>query len=193
MAIRATKVHILESAIEAIEIHGLHKLTTRLIAEQAGVNNAALHYYFGTKELLVEEAMTQSIRHMTEDLDELVSRALPLKENLYAILAYLVGGTVRYPNMVRAHFYGPLTGTGDGGPLLDEFHACVRKIIAHAVAGKPETVPERTAIAVHSALSTGLLSALTPSVLFSQTGLRLENPPDMEKFCDFLTDMVMRA
>lgn len=46
---------ILEAAYGVLARDGYEKITTRRIAEVAGVNIATLHYYFGTKEALLAE------------------------------------------------------------------------------------------------------------------------------------------
>ena len=44
------RIQILEAAAIALTRGGYERITTRRIAEEAGVNIATLHYYFGTKE-----------------------------------------------------------------------------------------------------------------------------------------------
>ncbi|QRN83902.1 TetR/AcrR family transcriptional regulator [Chloroflexota bacterium] len=102
------KQHILISTIDAIEKHGLSNLTTRLIADEAGVNNAALHYYFGTKEQLVDAALDQTARHMLEDTEAFVKSEGHIEERIKSILIYLIDGIQKYPNIIRAHMIGPL-------------------------------------------------------------------------------------
>ena len=48
----ATRLHIIETALEVFGVHGFEDASTRMIARRAGVNLAALHYYFGGKREL---------------------------------------------------------------------------------------------------------------------------------------------
>jgi AcrR family transcriptional regulator len=48
----ATRLQILATAVEVFGSHGFEDASTRLIARRAGVNLAALHYYFGGKREL---------------------------------------------------------------------------------------------------------------------------------------------
>ncbi len=50
---------ILAASIEIAGREGLEALTTRLVARQAGVNLGLLHYYFESKESLVEETLAR--------------------------------------------------------------------------------------------------------------------------------------
>jgi AcrR family transcriptional regulator len=47
-----TESKILETAIHAFLLYGFHGTTLHIIADKAGVNAAAIHYYFRSKERL---------------------------------------------------------------------------------------------------------------------------------------------
>ncbi len=111
MSSQATKEHILLSTIDAIEKHGLMDLTTRLIAEEAGVNNAALHYYFGTKEQLLDEALNQTTYHMLGDTKTILESDKPIETRIREMFEYIIEGILRFPNIIRAHMIGPLLYT----------------------------------------------------------------------------------
>jgi AcrR family transcriptional regulator len=119
MRTQTTKEHILLSAIGAIEKFGLPNLTTRMIAEHAGVNNAALHYYFGTKENLIDAAMKQTKEHMLEDIEVILSGDSPIKDRVSEMLTYIIEGSIRYPNIIRAHMIGPLLNSQRQAELAD--------------------------------------------------------------------------
>jgi AcrR family transcriptional regulator len=111
MSRKATKEHILLSTIDAIEKHGLMNLTTRLIAEEAGVNNAALHYYFGTKEQLIDTALNQTAYHMLGDTKTILESDNPIENRIREMFDYIIEGVLRFPNIIRAHMIGPLLYT----------------------------------------------------------------------------------
>jgi AcrR family transcriptional regulator len=48
---------ILDAAVALIAEIGWGEITTRKVAERAGVNNALIHYYFGSKDALLREAI----------------------------------------------------------------------------------------------------------------------------------------
>lgn len=128
-----TKQHILLAAIEAIEKHGLSNLTTRLIAEEAGVNNAALHYYYGTKEQLVDAALNQTARHMLDDTREILEAEEPIEERLRNALSYLLEGVSKFPNIIRAHMIGPLIYEERQGDVLNLLSTWVSLVAAALV------------------------------------------------------------
>ncbi len=139
MRTQATKERILLSTIDAIEKFGLPNLTTRIIAEHAGVNNAALHYYFGTKENLIDTAMKQTKDHMLEDIQEILSGVSPIKKRVREMLVYIIEGSIKFPNIIRAHMIGPLLYSQRQAELADLLNTWVNissKAIQPYVKGK---------------------------------------------------------
>lgn len=103
MSPQTTKEHILLSTIYAIEKYGLANLTTRLIADEADVNNAALHYYFGTKDQLIDAALNQTANHMLSDTEIILGGNDPIEVKMREMIEYIIEGVIRYPNLIRAH------------------------------------------------------------------------------------------
>lgn len=52
------RARILQATKELLAEAGWNRTTTRKVAERAGVNNALVHYYFGTKRALLLQAAT---------------------------------------------------------------------------------------------------------------------------------------
>lgn len=51
-----TKERILNATVEIIQSHGLQNATVRKVAARAKANGAAINYYFGSKNNLVQAA-----------------------------------------------------------------------------------------------------------------------------------------
>lgn len=99
------ELRILEAAIAAIEEFGFQNVTVRRIAARAGVNIAAINYYFRTKEQLIEKVIRLTLDN-TFDWGELThADGLPPKEMLAAVMDHLSMGALNYPAITRAHFY----------------------------------------------------------------------------------------
>ena len=60
----STRERILRSALELAGRNGLEGLTTRRVAQAAGVNLGLLHYYFASKEALVAETLDLFMREL---------------------------------------------------------------------------------------------------------------------------------
>jgi AcrR family transcriptional regulator len=85
-----TAARILDSAITLFAARGFDEVTVRDIAEDAGANPAAISYYFGAKEQLIQHAIRSVIA--------------PLNERRLAALAAVraAGGTLTLDDVVRA-------------------------------------------------------------------------------------------
>jgi AcrR family transcriptional regulator len=58
----APRAEILDAAAELFVSQGLTATTTRQIAERVGIRQASLYYYFGGKDEILLELLTQSVR-----------------------------------------------------------------------------------------------------------------------------------
>jgi AcrR family transcriptional regulator len=84
-----TRQRILEAAAELIAELGWSGVTTRGIAERAGVNNALIHYYFGTKDaLLLDAASVMFAEEFSGPMTGVVT-APTMREGLKTYIDYL--------------------------------------------------------------------------------------------------------
>lgn len=101
---RETKEKMILATIDLIEALGLNHVTVRAVAEAAQVNTAAVNYHFGTKSRLIEVALERTLSNMFEDLKEQIQRLPADPESvLRELLDYLMEGSLRFPNITRAH------------------------------------------------------------------------------------------
>src|SRR5271157_3359073 len=104
-----SKERILQAAIRLLLKKAPESLTTRTIASEAGVNVAAIHYYFQTKEALIEEAYAAAtdigFRHAMEVFTR---KDLSARDRAVQFLEGYAVGIVDYPNISRAGFSGML-------------------------------------------------------------------------------------
>ena len=106
---KAAEQRILEAVLDVIEKKGIQALTTRDIAQAAGVNIAAINYYFRTKDAAVAAALAMALRHMQEDFAVILAEpGTPFMSVLEQALEYLLEGAFLYPRIVMAHFYPAL-------------------------------------------------------------------------------------
>jgi AcrR family transcriptional regulator len=73
-----TRASILEAAKQALLDSGYSGLSTRKIAEEAGVPLSQIHYHFGSRQGLVLEVLEEENRRLVERQKDLFSRDLPL-------------------------------------------------------------------------------------------------------------------
>jgi len=102
----STRQLILEAAVSCIEKYGLEAVTTRRIAVEAGTNLASINYHFRSKDHLMGEALSMTIRHMLKDVFEAIDDASqPFSAMLPNVVFYLLDGGLRFPGVSRAHLH----------------------------------------------------------------------------------------
>ncbi|NIA25409.1 MAG: TetR family transcriptional regulator [Gammaproteobacteria bacterium] len=94
------KDRILQAAGELIVEVGWTNVTTRLISKRAGVNNALIHYYFGTKDDLLLEAASVAFEAEMSGPMTMMEEAGSIAEVLKDAFAWLRSMDVRSPLMV---------------------------------------------------------------------------------------------
>lgn len=104
-----TKEKIILAAIDFINREGIQAVTIRGIAGQAGVNSAAINYYFGSKEKLINTALNRTLDEMTKMPAENLDRDdLKPRERLQLFLETFMSGAIKWPGITKAHLYNPL-------------------------------------------------------------------------------------
>jgi AcrR family transcriptional regulator len=98
---------IIAAAVECIEKFGLNGLTVRRIAKEAKVNIAAINYYFGSKDRLIDELIKQTLYTGFEENinDFLIKYKETPHKALELFFLEIMGGGLRYPNLIKIHFY----------------------------------------------------------------------------------------
>ncbi|MCB2202552.1 TetR/AcrR family transcriptional regulator [bacterium] len=191
MSSQNTKEHILLSTIDAIEKYGLSHLTTRLIAETAGVNNAALHYYFGTKENLIDAALNQTANHMLEDTAKILGGDTAIEGRIRGMVEYIIDGVLKFPNIIRAHMTGPLfyeDRQSDLSNMLDNWVSLALDALELSLS---EGELARKKIQLNMIFSVILLSGLFNNSSYGEDWVDLKDPVARTALMDEIVDMLL--
>ena len=96
-AARASAEEALLDAAERLLVDVGHGgITTRRLAEEAGVNHGLVHYYFGSNENLLVRALERFTERMIERQRALYAADEPFVEKWRMAMRYLVSEDVRY-------------------------------------------------------------------------------------------------
>lgn len=87
----ATRVQLIKVATRIFAAKGFAGATTREICRTAGVNLAAIHYYFGDKDGLYRAALMEPIQAITAQFGDFGDPGQPFAQAIRRILAPLVG------------------------------------------------------------------------------------------------------
>jgi len=109
------KSQILDTAEQLFTDHGYAATSIRNIADQAGVNPALVHYYFGNKHALLEAVLQHSLEPMMKALASLKTRESASVEDIAALLIPMAAAHPNIPRLLTREVLLP------GGEMQDYF------------------------------------------------------------------------
>src|ERR687895_2148749 len=92
----AAEEALLDAAERLLVDIGYAKITTRRLAEEAGVNHGLVHYYFGSNENLLVRALERFTERLIARQRELYAADMPFVEKWRTAMHYLVSEDVTY-------------------------------------------------------------------------------------------------
>lgn len=95
--ISETEAHIKETAKKVFLKEGRYNATTQEIADAAGVNRTLLHYYFRSREVLLEKVLLEGQMEFRQKMSENVGKELPFKERISRFIDVWMEHTLQYP------------------------------------------------------------------------------------------------
>ncbi len=179
---------ILLATIECFEAFGIEQTTVRRIAQRAGVNIAAVNYYFGTKDRLVRLTLERMMdTAFTGQLRDLRATAgdLPPFELLRRYLLETLAGAVKYPGLSRSALYRTFQRHEDGQlfeSALNDF------LLEMAETLRPAVLMEEAELrlALAQVLIVMLCASLMPDAFRPTLGIGLSEPTEQERWIDHL-------
>ena len=92
----AAEAALLDAAERLLVDVGYAGVTTRRVAEEAGINHGLVHYYFGSIENLLVRVLERFTEQLTVRQRELYAQELPFIEKWREAMRYLVEEDVAY-------------------------------------------------------------------------------------------------
>jgi AcrR family transcriptional regulator len=180
---RAARQRILEAAITCIEAEGLRHVTIRSVAREAGANSAAISYYFGSKDRLIEEALKQTLENAFGDWERLLEAGgAPARESLRIVLGELLQGAHRFPGLVKAHLYEPFINGRFNTPFVRRFQRFLTAMEESIRAVVPPRDRRNAGVIASQASSAVLLPAIMPGLFRHCKGMNLKDPREADRY-----------
>ena len=179
------------ATVKIIGKEGIRALTTRRIAQEAGVNIAAINYYFGSKDKLVEEALNGTLNEMADLPSDLLDvEALEVPARLQAFFQGVMGSMVKYPGIARAHLYAPLVNSDFSTPFVLRFQEFLEdihtKLKEKGVRVKVKDMDLRMAIV--QMISAVILPAVFTQMFEPFAGSNFKDPEVLKRYVAGLLD-----
>ena len=168
-----TAARIVLAAVTCIERDGLPSLTIRDIAAEAGVNVAALNYYFRSKDILIAQVLRDRFDHFVQDITAIIDEtSQPEEARLFDVLLYLLNGALDWPRVLQAILYTNLTDQEVGLALSDRLAEVVGKL--RGVVGKED--PRAATMRAAQLVSAVVFPGVFPSMFEKLPSLGLRGP-----------------
>ncbi len=159
----ATRRLILEAVVTCIEKYGIDQVTTRKIAQEAGTNLASINYHFRSKDDLIAEALSMTIKHMMEDVFMAIDDVQqPFETAFTSVLFYLLDGSRRFPGISRAHLYKAVVQRERESLSSQAMVAVFERLARRAVGEFPDKSARDVRLAVSQVLSSIMFTLLSP-------------------------------
>lgn len=183
----AIKTKIILATIECLEKDGYNAVTTRNVAQAAEVNNAAINYYFGSKDKLLEETFNFTLSHFFIDIKEILKdKDLNAYSLLKVLLAFLLQGFVNYPNMVRTYFLIPDVFRKYGQSFLRQLEQFLENVVGRIQEENPALNEKEIRVSLMQIISVILSLGLPLDFFQSFSGIDLKDPATQMAYIDHL-------
>lgn len=152
---KSPRERIVLATILCIEQFGVSGATIRRIADSAGVNVAAINYYFGTKERLLEAALAQTLLEAfpkaLEELREFIAQhGGRIEAGTRAFFRDHLTNAFRYPRISVAHLRDALLYQDYSGPAVSEMRNFIERFYSIVSPAMPHgSVAEKRLAVLH--------------------------------------------
>lgn len=181
---------IILATIDRIEKEGLSNITIRGIAEKAGVNIAAVNYYFRSKDNLINLVLKTTADHMFGDLTEILERkGISQREALKELCLYLIEGSNRFPQITRAQILEPFISNKDSNYFIQRFKEYFPGFIDLCVHSEPEKNKKDLYPVFVSFLSAVMFPAFMPFLFSGIESLDFKDADTINTYVERLLDL----
>lgn len=179
---------IINATIACIEQFGVEATTNRKIAEIAGINSAAVNYYFRSKDILLQRVMERTLDNAFDWKDFALLKGDSPQERCEAILLDILSGGVNFPGITRAHFHNLISlGDYDAQVVarINKFvESLAQDLAAHGYKGQYGELE----LSCMQLSYTIFMAVLTPKIF---TQMNLEDPANQKTFVHSLVSKML--
>ncbi len=187
----AVEQKIIQAAIDCIEKYGLEGTTNRRIAEMAGVNGAAINYYFRSKDALIEKCMQITLNNAFDQNDFAKLPPGSPHERYASILHHLIKGGCDFPGITRAHFHTFLSG-GEFDPLvitkMNEYLSSIKQDLKDNGIRLDD---DELNLALVQSFASALFAALCPELFEKSLGFDFRDESTRRRFIERLVNKLL--
>jgi len=183
---------IIYATVDCIETYGIPGATNRRIAQVAGVNIAAINYYFRSKETLIQRVMEITLKNAF-DLSTLSPMpGVSAQERCIAVLMHITQGGLNYPGLTRAYFYNLLVQGQYDALLVEHVNRFIDNLAADMLDRGCALLQDELKLALIQIFSAVIMAILAPTLFAQQHGIHLDQPESCLAYVTRLVDRLLK-
>jgi AcrR family transcriptional regulator len=187
----AIEMNIINATIECIEKYGIQGTTNRKIAEMAGVNNAAINYYFRTKDALIRRCMQTTLENAFDFKDFENLPGDTARQRCAAIFNDLIIGGLNYPGLTRSHFYELLAEGKYDSPAVEKLNEFVEDLAKDMQTRGVDLDPQELRLACVQITTAVLMTILAPRLFAAQFGIDISDEGTRQGYIQRLVERLL--
>lgn len=185
---------IMLATINCIEKEGILSLTTRGIAKEADVNVAAINYYFGTKEKLVDLTFDYIEKDFVKDTLAIIDNDNSNDESMVRqLLNHIYDGCINYPNLMRAVFYDPFINNRYEGRFVKIMNSTMEKLHKRLTQNSSESNLKENYLIILQMISSSLFLGIFPGYFNVFSKIDLSNQDVRKQYVEDITKNFMKS
>lgn len=178
------------ATLRYIEREGLDALTVRNIAREAGVNIAAINYYFRSKDdlvaLVLDRALDRALADPLAELDRRLGAGKDARVALAGAVEAALAAAVRFPRTVVAQLHGPVVMQDYRRDVVVRMNALLDRMferLRKRLVGRGDARKRATLAQLWSAVT---MASLAPMLLRPFARFDLRDPKQRRAWIDAL-------
>jgi len=162
----AVSQKIIDATVTCIGKVGVQAITNRMVAEEAGVNHAAINYYFGSKENMIQEAIKCSLDHYLADFlifPPADDTSKGLSNILEEFLISILRDSVSTPFFIKSYMYEPIMHGDYSGIFVERLNNFIKFLSGRSDASILGETQEEIKLVLTQIVSSVLFICLVPN------------------------------
>ena len=183
-----TRQKIMNATIECISKYGVQAATNRLIAKSANVNIAAINYYFGSKEILINEALKHSLdNYLMEFFKDPDKNQNSEKESvLKRFLSESLKDAISSPHITKSFLYDCIINNNYNGIFIEKLNHFLKELNENTNILTPDNSDINVKYEIIQMVSSILFIGLAPDFFKSFLEIDIKEPVKQNEFIDVL-------
>jgi len=182
---------IINATIDCIEKYGIKGTTNRQIAKIAGVNGAAVNYYFRSKENLINICMETTLNNAFDwkDIQQLPGETA--KEKCLAVFAEILKGGLKFPGISRAHFYDLVVDANYTSLVVSKLNGFLENLVQDLKKRGSKLTDAQLYLACTQITSAVITLILMPNIFENKFGVDFNKPATIDLYISQMVESLI--